>query len=67
MSDAAPHDTPEADDLERDRSPSGNYEAGGHGAVPPDSPLAGGPAEEDGKTLDDGTTIARLERRELGS
>ena len=67
MSDPSPHEAPEADDFERDDSPSGSYEAGGHGAVPPDSPLAGGPGAEDGKELPDGTTIARLERREEGS
>ena len=63
--DATPDDP--TDDLDRSAEPSGSYEAGGHGAVPPDSPLAGGPAEEDGKTLPDGTTVAHLERRELGS
>ena len=65
MPDPTPDDA--TSDIDRDGSPSGSYEAGGHGAVPPDSPLAGGPAEEDGKTLDDGTTVAHLERRELGS
>ena len=47
--------------------PSGSYERGGHGAVSADSPLAGGAAAEDGTVLDDGATVARLERRELGS
>ena len=47
--------------------PSGSYERGGHGAVAADSPLAGGAGAEDGQTLDDGTTVAHLERRELGS
>lgn len=47
--------------------PSGSYEQGGHGAVSSDSPLAGGPGGEDGEVLGDGTTVAHLERRELGS
>ncbi|MDT0631509.1 hypothetical protein [Rubrivirga litoralis] len=47
--------------------PSGSYERGGHGAVAADSPLAGGPGAEDGEVLRDGTTVAHLERRELGS
>ncbi len=49
------------------QSPSGSYEAGGHGAVPAESPLAGGPGGEDGRVLADGAQIAHLERRELGS
>ena len=48
-------------------SPSGSYEAGGHGAVPAESPLAGGPGGEDGRVLADGTEVAHLERREMGS
>ena len=52
---------------DRDHSPSGSYERGGHGAVPADSPLAGGPAAEDGQKTKDGGEIAHLERRELGS
>ena len=52
---------------ERDADASGSYEAGGHGAVPAESPLAGGPGGEDGRVLDDGAEIAHLERRELGS
>ena len=59
---ASDEDTPD-----RDRQPSGSYERGGHGAVPAASPLAGGPGAEDGRRLDDGTEIAHLERRELGS
>ena len=47
--------------------PSGSYERGGHGAVASDSPLAGGAGAEDERTLDDGTTVVHLERRELGS
>lgn len=58
---------PSDESADRDDAPSGSYEAGGHGAVPPDSPLADGPAAEDGKELPDGATVARLERRELGS
>ena len=52
---------------QRTESPSGSYEAGGHGAVPAASPLAGGPGAEDGRRLDDGAEVAHLERRELGS
>ena len=58
---------PDSGTADRDRSPSGSYERGGHGAVPAASPLAGGPGAEDGRQLDDGTEIARLERREMGS
>lgn len=61
--------TPPTDDdapVDRDRQPSGSYERGGHGAVPADSPLAGGPGAEDGRTLPDGAEVARLDRRELG-
>ena len=47
--------------------PSGSYERGGHGAVAATSPLAGGAGAEDGRALDDGTTVVHLERRELGS
>ena len=57
----------ESGTADRDRQPSGSYERGGHGAVPAASPLAGGPGAEDGRQLDDGAEIARLERRELGS
>ncbi len=57
----------ETDRQRGEASPSGSYEAGGHGAVPAESPLAGGPGGEDGRVLDDGTEIAHLERRELGS
>ncbi len=52
---------------DRDDRPSGSYERGGHGAVPAASPLAGGPGGEDGRTFRDGTEVAHLERRELGS
>ena len=49
-------------------SPSGSYERGGHGAVPSASPLAGGAGAEDGAEVgDEGATVARLDRRELGS
>lgn len=47
--------------------PSGSYERGGHGAVPAASPEAQGAGAEDGRQLADGATVARLERRELGS
>ena len=47
--------------------PSGSYERGGHGAVSAESPLAGGAGAEDGEVLGDGATVARLERRALGS
>ena len=59
--------SPEGESFDRADSPSGNYEAGGHGAVPAASPLAGGPGGEDGRPLADGAEIAHLERRELGS
>ena len=48
-------------------SPSGSYARGGHGAVSAESPLAGGAGAEDGEVLGDGATVARLERRALGS
>lgn len=54
-------------DRQSGTSPSGSYEAGGHGAVPASSPLAGGPGGEDGRQLPDGGEVAHLERRELGS
>ncbi len=62
-------ETPPSGDapFDRDDQPSGSYERGGHGAVPAASPLAGGAGAEDGRVLDDGTEIAHLERRELGS
>ncbi|MDT7855508.1 HD domain-containing protein [Rubrivirga sp. S365] len=75
---ASPRRGEESDPSEADRPalpdtpapatpPSGSYERGGHGAVAADSPLAGGPGAEDGEVLRDGTTVAHLERRELGS
>ena len=62
---------PQPDDadepFDRDRQPSGSYERGGHGAVPADSPLAQGAGAEDGRQNADGSEVAHLERRELGS
>ena len=62
-----PDSTPDDEPFDRDNRPSGSYERGGHGAVPAASPLAGGPGAEDGRQRPDGSEVARLERRELGS